>query len=183
MLSLPDLKSIVKSINARELDRRGDAASRDRAALRPKDTSQLASLESFMVEVAVGARLDLIALIETDAQGKSAGVIAAGRSGLTCVMSVPSLEDRGPLAKFIREDKPRGGRGKVLISNEVFPRDGSWCELIPMDSSVAYFYQPVAKLPVPGIERRLGLEEGMRIGCLAISEWVLDRSPVWLDEI
>ncbi len=170
MLSLPDLKSIVKSINARVPDGRGAAACRDRTAATPKDNSRLAGLQSFVVEAAVSARLDLIALIETDAQGKSAGIIAAGRSGLTSLMSVPSLDDRGPLAKLIREDRPRGGRGKIIISNEVFPRDGTWCELIPMDSSVAYFYQPLSKLPVPGIERRLGLEEGMRLACLAVCE-------------
>jgi signal transduction histidine kinase len=170
MLSLPDLKSIVKSINARELEGRGGTGRRDKAAARPKDTSRLAGLESFMVEVAVSTRLDLVALLETDARGKSAGIIAAGRSGLTSVMSVPSLEDRGPLAKLIREDKPRGGRGKIIISNEVFPRDGTWCELIPMDSSVAYFYQPLSRLPVPGIERRLGLEEGTRLACIAMDE-------------
>ena len=170
MLSLPDLKSIVKSINARELQGRGAAGRGDGAAARPKDTSRLAGLESFMVEVAVNTRLDLIALVETDARGKSAGIIAAGRSGLTSVMSVPSLEDRGPLAKLIREDNPRGGRGKIIVSNEVFPSDGTWCELIPMDSSVAYFYQPFSKLPVPGIERRLGLEEGMRLACIAVNE-------------
>jgi signal transduction histidine kinase len=167
MLSLPDLKSLVKSINARELESRRDPGD---AAAQPKDMSRLASLESFMVEVAVGAHLDLVALLETDARGKSAGMVAASRSGLTSILSVPSLEDRGPLAKLIREDRPRGGKGKVLISNEVFPRDGNWCELIPMDSSVAYFYQPLSKIPVPGIERRLGLEDGTRLACLAVSE-------------
>ena len=172
MLSLPDLKSLVKSINTRELQessadakRKGRTAASSRTGIAP-----LVGLESFIADVAVSAHLDLIALIETDARGKSAGIVAAGRSGLTSVLSVPSLEDRGPLAKLIREDRPRGGRGKVLISNEVFPRDGKWCELVPMDSSVSYFYQPLSKLPVPGIERRLGLEGGMRLACLAVDE-------------
>lgn len=172
MLSLPDLKSIVRSINNRETEGRPGTARRHKgaAAARPKDTAGLASLESFMADVAVSARLDLIALIETDSRGKSAGIVAAGRSGLASVLTVPSLEDRGPLAKLIRDDRPRRGKGKILISNEVFPRDGTWCELIPMDSSVAYYYQPLSKLPVPGIERRLGLEGGMRLGCLAVDE-------------
>ncbi|MGD9140949.1 MAG: ATP-binding protein [bacterium] len=167
MLSLPDLKSLVRSINSREDECRRREGN---AAAAPKDMSRLAGLEAFMVEVAVGAHLDLVALLETDARGKSAGIVAASRSGLTSLLSVPSLEDRGPLAKLIREDRPRGGKGKILISNEVFPRDGNWCELIPMDSSVAYFYQPLTRIPVPGIDRRLGLEEGTRLACLAVSE-------------
>jgi signal transduction histidine kinase len=171
MLSLPDLKSLVRSINPRELEARaGNAGRRAARQPRPKDTSHLAGLQSFMVEVAVATRLDLVALIETDSGCRSAGIIAAGRSGLTSLMSVPSLEDRGPLARLLREDRPKGGRGKVIVSNEVFPRDGTWCELIPMDSSVAYFFQPLSKIPVPGIERRLGLEDGMRLACLSVSE-------------
>lgn len=162
MLSLPDLKSFVKSINVRE--QHGKPLS----AREPK--TPLAGIEAFMVEVAVSAQLDLVALIETDSEAKSAGVIAAGRSGLTSVLSIPSLEDRGPIAKLLREDRARGGRGKVLVSNEVFPRDGKWCELVPMDSSVPYYYQPLGLLPVPGIERRLGLEPGTRLACLAIDE-------------
>ncbi len=167
MLSLPDLRSLVKSINSREVG--ADRAGRP-AAARPKDMSELEGLESFMVDVAASTRLDLIVLLETDARGKSAGMIAAGKSGLTTTLSVPSLEDRGPLAALIRDDRPKGGKGKIFVSNEIFPRDGNWCELIPMDSSVAYFYQPVSKIPVPGIERRLGLGSGTRLACLAVRE-------------
>jgi signal transduction histidine kinase len=172
MLTLQDVKSLVKSINVREAE--GRAASRKGPTVKGSSVSRertaLAGIESFMADVATNAGLDLVALIESDSRGKSASVIAAGQSGLTSVLAVPSLEDRGPLAKLIRDNRPRGGRGKVLTSNEVFPRDGKWCELVPMDSSVPYYYQPLAKLPVPGIEKHLRLEEGMMAGCLAIDE-------------
>jgi signal transduction histidine kinase len=177
MLSLPDLKSLVRSINIREVEGHRGNARRASTVRRPKDNSELAGLETFMVDLAASVQADLIALLETDADNKAAGIIAAGRSGLTSVLSVPSLEDRGPLARLVREDRPRGGKGKVLVSNEVFPHDGTWCELVPMDSSVAYFYQPLSRLPVPGIERRLGLEDGVRLGCLAIDESSQDGDP------
>lgn len=172
MLTLQDVKSLVKSINVREAE--GRTARRKGPTVEGSSVSQertaLAGVESFMADVAANAGLDLVALIESDSRGKSASVIAAGQSGLTSVLAVPSLEDRGPLARLIRDNRPRGGRGKVLTSNEVFPRDGKWCELVPMDSSVPYYYQPLAKLPVPGIEEHLRLEEGMMAGCLAIDE-------------
>ncbi len=172
MLTLQDIKSLVTSINVREAE--GHAASRKGPTVKGSSVSRertaLAGIELFMADVAANAGLDLVALIESDARGKSAFVIAAGQSGLTSVLAVPSLEDRGPLARLIRDNRPRRGRGKVLTSNEVFPRDGKWCELVPMDSSVPYYYQPLAKLPVPGIEKHLRLEEGMMAGCLAIDE-------------
>jgi signal transduction histidine kinase len=172
MLTLHDVKSLVKSINVGEAQGRGATAKRHsgRGASAREGRTPLSSIESFMADVAASTHLDFVALVETDSPGKSACVIAAGRSGLTSVLSVPSLEDRGPLAKLIRDDRPKSGTGKVLTSNEVFPRDGKWCDLVPMDSNVTYYYQPLGKLPVPGIQRHLNLEVGMRAGCLAIDQ-------------
>jgi signal transduction histidine kinase len=164
MLSLPDLKTIVKAMSPGSPRPAEDKDSAE------SDVNRLAGFRAFLVEVAVHADLDLLGLIETDARGKAAAIIAAGRSGLSTTLSLPSLEDRGPLAKLLRENRARGGNSKILVSNEVFPRDGNWCDLVPMDSSVRFFFQPLCELPVPGLAERMGAKDDTRLACLAVDE-------------
>jgi signal transduction histidine kinase len=37
----------------------------------------------------------------------------------------------------------------LFSKEEVFPEDGAWCDLVPMDSVVAYVFIPISSMPLP----------------------------------
>lgn len=143
MLSIPVLKGLIRSLE----HKRGHA---DAIAIAGPDTeapgdsqgaSQLASLAAYL-------ELDVLAVIEVPPGGKSAEITAAGRMGLTTNLAMPLVEeDGGTLAKLIVGAKPKGGRGKVFVTSQIFPRDGNWCDFLPLDSSLTFFFVPVRALP------------------------------------
>ena len=160
-MPIPGIKDLIKSFEHRRPESSGATGLLAEPAAPGSDES------SFLARLAAYLRLDVLAAIEVAPGGKSAEVVAAGRSGLTCSLSLPSLEERGPLATLVLAAKPQSGRAKVFVTSEIFPRDGSWCDLIPMDSSQAYFFVPMAALPA-GEDRG-----GSRPGCQSNPAFVL----------
>ena len=137
MLPIPGIRDLIKSFEHRKPESSGITGLLVEPGAPSDDSPFLARLAAYL-------RLDILAAVEVAPGGKSAEVIAAGRNGLMCSLSLPALEERGPLATLIQAGKPQGGRERVFVTSEIFPRDGSWCDLIPMDSSHAFFFVPVA---------------------------------------
>jgi signal transduction histidine kinase len=143
VLSIPVITDLIKS-----RQRRKDDLYPDDTFFRGPDGTPFADTTSYLLHLANHLSLDLIAVVEVDAGGKSATLTAAGRGGVTCSLTVPSFESGGTISRLIAEARPASGTGKVFAKEEVFPCGDTWCELIPMDSTLAYSFVPVETLPV-----------------------------------
>lgn len=144
MLSLPGIKGLIKNRDGRKQDNGPDAEFFKDHTADPK-----ADMASYVLHLARGLRLDVLALIETDG-GKAARITAAGRLGLTCELTIPTLDDAGPLSRLLDEAEVSGGVDKIFARDEVFPCEATWCDFIPLDSSVAYFFVPIARIQAAG---------------------------------
>ncbi|MFZ1947538.1 MAG: ATP-binding protein [bacterium] len=150
MLSIPGIKGLVKS-----LEHKKDAAGTAPTSLAEPEAPQ--SDEALgLAKLAVYLDLDVLALIRTADGGRSAEMVAAGRCGLASELTLPSLEGKGTLARLIAKGRPQGGSGRIFVTSEVFPRDANWCDFLPLDSTHAFFFMPLAALPAPYGRRRAG---------------------------
>ena len=143
MLSITVIKDLIKPRHNRK-----EALEIDDAFFRGRDGTPFADTTSYLLHLAKHLALDLVAIVDVDAGGKSATLAAAGRGGVTCDLTIPSLENGGTLSQLIAEAKPASGTAKVFTKEQVFPCGETWCELVPMDSTVAYAFVPVECLPV-----------------------------------
>jgi signal transduction histidine kinase len=144
MLSLPGIKGLIKNRDGRKQD---DGL--DPEFFKNRTADLKADMTSYVLYLARGLCLDVLALIETDG-GKAARITAAGKLGLTCELTIPTLDDAGPLSQLLGEAEVSGGVGKIFARDEVFPCEATWCDFIPLDSSVAYFFVPLARIPAAG---------------------------------
>jgi signal transduction histidine kinase len=150
LLSIPVLKGLMKSLDHKRGTPDAVATANPAAEEAPECSggAQLAALAAYL-------ELDVLAVIVVPPGSKSAEITAAGRAGLTTNLAMPLVEDRGMLAKLIAAHRPKGGRGKVFVTSQIFPRDGNWCDFLPLDSSLAYFFVPAGTLAavanLPGI--------------------------------
>lgn len=143
MLSIPMLKGLIRSLE----HKKGAGGAIATAGNDPEATSNSHGA-SELASLAARLDLDVLAVIMVPPGGKSAEITVAGRAGLTTSLAMPLLdEDRGMLARLILGGKPEAGRGKVFVTNQIFPRDGNWCDFLPLDSSLTFFFVPVRALP------------------------------------
>lgn len=171
MLSLPAIKEFIKSRHDRRYERRpGPAFFIDPGAAEQMDT------KAYLLHLATHLDLEVVALIKIGPRGKSAEMTVAGNRGVTCDLTVPSLADGGSLASLIGEAGPASGSSKVFTREEVFASDGTWCDLIPMDSKVTYSFVPVNRLPVPHAPRQGSYAAG-DLFVLATSGCEADEDP------
>jgi signal transduction histidine kinase len=144
MLSIPGLKDLIKAKEAKR-DVESEFADLMKPGGRPPG-----DFSSYLPFLAKRLDIELLALVEIDQAGKSAGIHAAGRSGLACTLTVPRLDTGGVLSGLLAAREPSVGKAKVFSGDEVFPAGESWCDLIPMDISVPYVFIPLCSLPLPG---------------------------------
>ena len=144
MLSLPGIKGLMRSFDPKKRDAEGQTT-----LLLDADLPEQRDQASYLVWLATYLQLELLALVEVPSDRKSATVTVAGKCGLTSNLTIPALDDGGPLSKLILRAVPAGGRAKIFVTTEAFPCDGNWCDLIPMDSTIAFFFMPTAALPLP----------------------------------
>ncbi len=142
MLSLPGLKGLTKNRDDRNQDSQFDPGFFALDGAGPRE-----DMASYVLHLAEGLALDVLALIELEDGAKAANITAAGMQGLTCGLTIPTLENAGPLSMLIGEARPASGTGKIFAQDEVFPCEATWCDLIPLDSAVAYCFVPVDQLP------------------------------------
>jgi signal transduction histidine kinase len=136
MLSIPVIKDIV----------RGGGGGRVRAgtafvfrAEAPADADSL----TYLLHLATHLETEVLAFIQVGARGAAASIDMAGTDGLTSRLTLPSLDNGGPLAALVRGKSPAAGKARLFTSGEVFPHEGDWCDLVPMDSEVWYFFHPL----------------------------------------
>ncbi len=142
MLSIPGIKGLIKTKDARKDHETWFAeffASEDRGS---------PDISPYLLYLAKRLDISLLALIEVDPSGQSARIRAAGSDGLVSELTVPKLEGDGPIAGLINRAGPVVGQARVFSKAEVFPEDGTWCDLIPMDSVVAYVFVPISSMPL-----------------------------------
>jgi signal transduction histidine kinase len=149
MLSIPGLKDLMKTRDGRKDIREELADLFDSQKPCPAD------FPSYLAMLAKRLGIDLLALVEVDATGKSAEIHAAGKDGLTSLLTVPRLDEEGVLSGLVVAAEPAAGKARVFSGKEVFPVGETWCDLVPLDSSVAYVFIPLASLPAPGQVNRL----------------------------
>jgi signal transduction histidine kinase len=145
MLSLPVIKDLIKSRDTRKQT----ADVNDNLFTFPGGHAEV-DLPACALHLAKGLDIDILAIIEVADNPRSATMMAAGKQGLACELTIPSFESRGTLSRLISDGKPAGGTAKIFASDEVFPCDATWCDFIPMDSSVPYFFVPLKSLPLVG---------------------------------
>jgi signal transduction histidine kinase len=144
MLSLPGIKEFIKNRDGRKQT----PMLHPDLFVRPNPDSA-AGMASYLVHLARGLCLDVLVFIETNG-GKSAEMTAAGKQGLTCNLTIPALENAGPLSALVAQGQATGGTGKLFTKDEVFPCEATWCDFIPMDSNIVYFFIPMIQIPTPG---------------------------------
>ncbi len=140
MVTLPVLKSLVRSISRKSESNHPPMCNYEQAQ---NDTT----LRDLLTRLAQSLDVDIAATIRTDKSQNRASVLACSRSGFSCTLGVPKLEG-GPIAKLIREGRARVGRSKIFTRDEIFPHDATWCDFLPMDTSVSYCFQPLHALPL-----------------------------------
>jgi signal transduction histidine kinase len=138
MLTLPIIGDLAR---VRSSLRRGQR--NPRATFIVTDALKSSDLESCLRYLATHLDIEILAAVRLSPSGNSAEMIAAGRSGLSCKLSIPSLEGRGIVSHLVAAARPAEGRAKIFSSEELFPGEGSWFDLVPMDSSVSYFFLPL----------------------------------------
>jgi signal transduction histidine kinase len=145
MLSLPGIKGLIKPFeHKRASAERESVALADQVPHGPQDEPD------HLVRLATYLAADVLAVLELAPDGKSVEITAAAQGGFKSSMSVPLLDEKGPLYRLIARARASGGRAKIFSSSEVFPRDAHWCDFVPMDSTISYFFMPLAGLPASG---------------------------------
>jgi signal transduction histidine kinase len=141
MLTLTGIKGIMKSLEGRKRPT-------EEASLLLADGGPAPDADGtpYLVRLATYLRLDLLAKLEVAADYKSADLAIAGKCGLVSRLTVPSLDVKGPLSKLLLKGTAHGGRAKIFMNHEAFPCDAYWCDFVPMDSSVAFFFMPAGAL-------------------------------------
>ncbi|MFH1312184.1 MAG: ATP-binding protein [Candidatus Eisenbacteria bacterium] len=165
VLSIPVIKDFIKSRHTR---RQGPDLGE--GFFHGPGGTPIADTTSYLLHLAKHLDLDLLALIELDPEGKSARLTAAGNGGVTCELTIPSFENGGMISRLVTEARPASGSGKVFTRDEVFPCGETWCDLIPMDSSVPYFFVPWSTLPAPPENPRISNETAKRRFVLVTSD-------------
>lgn len=142
MLSFPSIVDLIKPKH-----RKADAGAGLAFLVDPKGNTGL-DTEAYLVHLAASLDLEVLALGNVQPGAKSAELGVAGRSGHTCTLTVPDLDNGGLLAHLIAEGEPASRTARIFGREEVFPCEGAWCDLIPMDTTVAFLFMPLAGLPV-----------------------------------
>lgn len=137
MLSLPGLKGLIKTRDQKQ------NSHIDLVNLLETRVFESENAEPLLISLAGKLDLEIVALIEIEREGKSAVLKAVGRCGNVSELTLPALDMGGCIPDLILKAEPASGRAKLFARGEVFPTDGSWCELIPMDSIVSYAFFPV----------------------------------------
>jgi len=138
MLSLPGIKGLIKTRDQKQHAHIDVANLLETGVLEPE------SAESLLVHLAGKLDLEVVALIEIEREGKAAVMTAVGRCSNVSELTLPALDMGGHIPDLIMKAKPASGRAKLFARGEVFPTDGSWCDLIPMDSLVTYAFFPLS---------------------------------------
>ena len=141
MLSIPGLKDLMRTRDAKREDKV------DPVDLFGPMEPLPCGVPSYLLLLASRIGIELLALVEVDEAGKSARIRAAGHMGLSCELTVPRLDCEGVLSKLIADGSPASGKARVFAAGEVFPAGETWCDLIPLDSSVEYVFIPLVSLP------------------------------------
>ncbi len=142
MLSIPGIKGLMKTKDTRK------NREREFAEFFASQSQGTSDIPSYLLYLAKRLDISLLALIDVDASGQAAGIQAAGSGGLASELTVPRLEGEGPIAGLINRARPAAGKARVFSKEEVFPKDGAWCDLIPMDSVAAYVFIPISSMPL-----------------------------------
>jgi signal transduction histidine kinase len=143
MLSIPGLKEFIKS-----RDSKNQHAPVTSEFFRPLGDTWEFDLKAYVRHLAVGLGIELLALVEVGQEAGTVSITAAGRKGLACDMILPDPKNGGALAALIRQARTAAGSARLFVQGEVFPGEGAWCDLLPMDATVAYFFVPLDCLPV-----------------------------------
>jgi signal transduction histidine kinase len=138
MLSLPGIKGLIKTRDQKQHAHIDVAGLLETGVLEPE------SKESLLIHLAGKLDLEVVALIETEREGKAATMTAVGRCSNVSELSLPALDMGGYIPDLVLKGKPASGRAKLFARGEVFPTDGSWCDLVPMDSLVTYAFFPLS---------------------------------------
>jgi nitrogen-specific signal transduction histidine kinase len=138
MLSLPGIKMLCKARDSSKHIREADIS-----CLLKAESEDVLDPKDLLVRLAERLRIDVLVLIETN--GKFASLTAAGRSGITCDLSLPSYEKGGVLVNLMLKAEPACGCQKLFTKDEVFPCEATWCDLIPMDSTVEFCFIPLGE--------------------------------------
>ena len=141
MLSIPGFRGLMKTKDARK-DLEGWFA-----GFFTLEDQAPSGMTSCLLSLAKRLNISLLALVEVDNTGQAARIRAAGGNGLYSELKVPRLESGGMMAGLLERAQPATGKARVFSREEVFPEDGSWCDLIPMDSVVAYVFVPLTGMP------------------------------------
>lgn len=165
MLSLPGIKGLIKTRDQKQ------HAHIDLANLLATEVLEPESRESLLIHLAGKLDLEVVALIEIEREGKAAKMTAVGRCSNVSELTLPALDMGGHIPDLILNAKPASGRAKVFARGEVFPTDGSWCDLIPMDSLVTYAFFP---LPDSGTTA-----DGPRF-LLVAEHWTEEEDPAFI---
>jgi signal transduction histidine kinase len=165
MLSLPGIKGLMKT-----LDNRRQSSDIDLTSFVESCEPANTDMRSYLIRLAAQFHIEVLALIELQNVGKTAEVTAAGRKGSVCDLALPTLDGKGLLSKLITEAKATSGRGRVFARQEVFPSDGAWCDVVPMDSAVSFAFLPVDKLQIGASHRSKVLPEPPPRFILAIND-------------
>jgi signal transduction histidine kinase len=138
MLSLPGLKGLIRTHEKKQQSHIDLANLLETGVFEPENA------ESLLIHLAARLDLEVVALIEIERDGKGAVIKAVGRCSNVSELTLPALDVGGCIPDLIMKAKPASGRSKIFARGEVFPTDGSWCDLIPMDSVVSYAFFPLA---------------------------------------
>jgi signal transduction histidine kinase len=142
MLSIPGFRGLMKT-----KDTKKDLEGWFTGFFAPEEPGA-SDMPSLLLALAKKLDLSLLALVEVEERGHAARLRAAGNQGLSCELRVPRLDGGGPIADLIAEVRPITGKARVFSTEEVFPEDASWCDLIPMDSVTAYAFVPISSMQI-----------------------------------
>jgi signal transduction histidine kinase len=143
MLSIPGLRDLIKTRDSK----------REAGPVKPEffraagQTSGL-DLKAYLKHLAAGLGIELLALVEVSPRTRGATITVAGSQGIACDLALPDLENGGVLSALIRQAKSWSGTGRIFTKGEVFPNEGAWCDVVPLDSKVTYFFLPLEGLPL-----------------------------------
>ena len=170
MLSLPGLKGLIKTRDRRQQSQIDLLSLFDPGVYEPENT------ESLLAHLAAGLDLEILALIETQRNGKAAGITVVGRDGSLSNLTLPALDMGGALPDLVTQARPAAGRAKLFARGVIFPTDDSWCDLIPMDSVVSFAFFPLAASSrVEGGSSETPISSTLFL--LVAAHWVDERDP------
>jgi signal transduction histidine kinase len=138
MLSIPGIMGLIRTRDQKQ------HAHIDVANLLETGITEPENTETLLIHLAGKLDLEVVGLIEIEREGKAAVMTAVGRCSSVSELNLPALDMGGHIPDLIAKAKPASGRAKLFARGEVFPTDGSWCDLIPMDSLVTYAFFPLS---------------------------------------